>query len=243
MRRQSSTACCGPRTFTASASSSDGVEVDEARAVHDRVEPVEAREIRLREAAAAGSDTSPATGTHFSRRKASKPAPWRARSGSNGAARRDLVEEPRLGGAAGAGAHEHEHPADVGVAVEEHRQRDLADEAGRAGDEERASGERARDVERGALRGPRTGRRAGRARRARRSSCARSSEVLGHDDGRVVEQGDLRAAPVDGARHVDRLGERLRAVPAHAASGRTRCRRRRRSRGRRAGGRSRPSTT
>ena len=52
-----------------------------------------------------------------------------------------LVEEPIVSGPAGSRADEHVDLSHPGVAVEQHRQRDLAEEAGDAGDEDLVAAE------------------------------------------------------------------------------------------------------
>jgi uncharacterized protein YidB (DUF937 family) len=61
--------------------------------------------------------------------------------------RRDLLVEPLLGGVAGAGPDQAVDPADVGVAIEQHAQRHLADEAGGADEQDGLAAQGRGDVE------------------------------------------------------------------------------------------------
>jgi len=86
----------GPRRCGGKAPPPGGsLHVDAQRQLQGRVEVHQAAEFTSRSRPARrarsasdrpsrGSETSPASGTHFSRRKASKRSPWRLRSGSNG---------------------------------------------------------------------------------------------------------------------------------------------------------------
>src|SRR5204863_4081079 len=59
----------------------------------------------------------------------------------------DLAEETVFGRPAGARTHEDVNPAHVRIAVEQHRQRHLAEEAGDAGDEDLVAGEGSLEIE------------------------------------------------------------------------------------------------
>ena len=217
-------------TLTPSASSSEGSKsTSPAQLTTRRARPRAARG-PPRRGRGAGPRCRPRPGRTSRGRRRRSPRPARSRSGSNGRLVTTLSKKRASAEPPVPGPDQDEDLAELRVAVEEQRQRDLADEAGRAGDEEgpcrrgcgrRRAGEAPRPetphlARRGRGGGPRPS-----------GSCdGGSSQVLGHHDGRVVEERDLRAAAVDGARHVDGLGERLGAVPAHHARARARCRRR-----------------
>jgi hypothetical protein len=124
-----------------------GVEVDQARAVHDGGQALEPGQVTLAEAEERVGDVARDRHTAGAQEGLAGGTVLLAER-IEGAARRHLAEEARLGRAARPGPHQHEDLSDLRVPVEQHRERHLADEAGGAGDEDRLAAQGGGDVER-----------------------------------------------------------------------------------------------
>ncbi len=133
-------------------------EVHEPGTVDDQVESLHSRQVALGESEEGVGDVSRDRGTFLPHEGLEPRAVCRAQR-VEGSARHHLVPETQLGVPAVAGAHQHEHAAHLRIAVQQQREGDFAEEAGRAGDEQPPAGECLAHVERRLRRGNRAQRR------------------------------------------------------------------------------------